>query len=229
MATQMLVGSTTGTVAKVNLLPPEIGENRRTRKVKAGLAAGVAASVALVAVGFVMESSKVGGAESDLAAARREGTRLSTEEKKLQGVRDTYALVDARKALLGRATAAKVKYSTFLTDLSLSMPANVWLTNVSFEARLPALGAVGPRGIARPAANAPVQPGIGTVTFSGVAFDHDDVAEWLESLAKQHGYANAYFTSSAETFIGARKVYEFESSVVLTDQALASAKKPARS
>jgi hypothetical protein len=58
--------------------------------------------------------------------------------------------------------------------------------------------------------------GIGTITFNGVAMSHDDVAVWLESLAKEKGYANAYFTNSTEVGLYSHKVYNFTSSVTVT-------------
>ena len=61
--------------------------------------------------------------------------------------------------------------------------------------------------------SARTEPGIGTVTFSGVGFNHDDVAVWLESLAKQKGYANPYFSTSTEALIGTRTTVNFASTV----------------
>jgi hypothetical protein len=61
--------------------------------------------------------------------------------------------------------------------------------------------------------------GIGTVTFTGVGFSHDDVAVWLESLATQKGYANPYFSSSTETLLGTRKTVNFTSTATLTPAA----------
>jgi hypothetical protein len=49
---------------------------------------------------------------------------------------------------------------------------------------------------------------------------HDDVAVWLESLAKQKGYTSAYFNSSTEKEIGSTKVVDFSSTVVVTREAL---------
>ena len=220
MASQTLIQ--TAAVAKVNLLPPEIDEKRKVRRVHAGLAGGVAATVGVVAVLYMGQVSALSAANDDLATERATGVRLAAQEKTLQNVRDIYAAADAKAALLARATDAKVLYSSFLTDLSLTLPDNVWLTNVTFNETLPALGGSTKGGRASKTA-----VGIGTVSFSGVAFDHDDVAAFLESLAKQRGYANAYFSSSTEETIGERTVYNFEASVVLTDAALAAAK-PAR-
>ena len=65
--------------------------------------------------------------------------------------------------------------------------------------------------------------GIGTVTFVGVGFSHDDVAVWLESLAKQKGYKDPYFSNSTEALIGTRKTVNFTSTVTLTPEALSGA------
>jgi Tfp pilus assembly protein PilN len=221
VASQTLIQ--TAAVAKVNLLPPEIDEKRKERRVQAGLAGAVAATVGVVAVLYMGQVSALSSANDDLATERATGSRLTSQEKTLQNVRDIYASADAKKALLDRATGAKVLYSSFLTDLSLSIPDNVWLTNVTFDESLPVLGS----GTKTAKAAKTPTVGIGTVNFSGVAFDHDDVAAFLEALAKQSGYANAYFTSSTEELIGTRKVFTFQASVVLTDAALAS-KKPVR-
>lgn len=221
MASQTLIQ--TAAVAKVNLLPPEIDEKRKARRVQVGLAGAVAATVGVVGVLYMGQVSALSSANDDLATERASGSRLAAQEKTLENVRDIYATADAKNALLKRATGDKVLFSSYLTDLSLSIPDNVWLTNVTFDEALPALGS-GTKGART--SKVPVV-GIGTVTFEGVAFDHDDVAAFLDALAKQSGYANPYFTSSTEELIGERKVYVFQASVVLNENALAS-KKPAR-
>ena len=43
---------------------------------------------------------------------------------------------------------------------------------------------------------------------------------WLESLAKQEGYADPYFSNSTEALIGTRKTVNFTSTVTLTPKAL---------
>ena len=71
-----------------------------------------------------------------------------------------------------------------------------------------------------PAALGSTVPGIGTVTFTGVGFKHDDVAVWLDSLAKQKGYVNPYFTSSTKALLGNRSTVNFTSTVTMTADAL---------
>ena len=107
--------------------------------------------------------------------------------------------------MLTEAMGEEVRYSQLMSDLSLSVPENVWLTNLTFaQAEVPA--AVGG-----------TEPGIGSLTVSGVGFSHDDVALWLESLAGRYG--NPYFSSSTESLIGPRTVVNFESTAALTPAA----------
>lgn len=193
---------------RVNLLPPEIEVRRRFRRIQYGLGAGVAATVGLVALAFVAAAGSVSAAEQELQAANAENSRLTAESAKYADVTAVYAQAAAAEAMLTEAMGTEVKYSTLLADLSLSVPENVWLESLVFtQAEVaPGVGAT--------------EPGIGSVTVSGVGFSHEDVAVWLESLAGQPSYTNPYFSSSTESLIGPRTVVEFASTATLTPEAL---------
>ena len=200
----------TGLVAlpKVNLLPPEIAESARFRKVQFGLGGGVLAAIGVVAMLYVGASGSLSEANTELETSQATGTQLQAETAKYNDVTAVYAQAAAAEAMLTSAMGEEVRYSQFLNDLSLTVPENIWVKNLTFAqaATPPALGAT--------------EPGIGTVTFSGVGFKHDDVAVWLESLAKQKGYANPYFSNSTEAMVGTRKTVNFTSTVTLTPDAL---------
>ncbi len=53
-----------------------------------------------------------------------------------------------------------------------------------------------------------------------MAFRHDDVAAWLESLATQEGYADPTLADSTAGKVGDRPVVTFTSTVTLTSEAL---------
>ncbi len=207
-ATAQPVGTGLVALPKVNLLPPEIGEAARFRRVQLALGGGVLAAVGVVALLFVGASGSLSDANTELEASTATGSRLQAESAKYAEVTAVYAQAAAAEAMLTQAMGEEVRYSQFLNDLSLTIPENVWVKNITFKQAVvpPALGST--------------EPGIGTVTFSGVGFKHDDVAVWLESLAKQKGYTNPYFTSSTETLIGPRKTVSFTSSATLTSDAL---------
>lgn len=206
--TEQLAGSGLAAVPRVNLLPPEIEERRRFRRIQIGLGAAVVGTVGLVALGFLAASSSVNSANEELAVATAEQSRLQAESAKYADVTAVYAQAAAAQAMLTEAMGKEVRYSQLLSDLSLSVPENVWLTSLVFtQAEVPpAVGST--------------QPGIGTVTVSGVGFSHEDVAVWLESLAGQSSYVNPYFSSSTESLIGPKTVVDFTSTATLTPDAL---------
>lgn len=204
------VGTGMPVLPRVNLLPPEIAETAKFRKIQYGLGGGLLAAVGIVGFLLVSASSSASAADTDLQSATATNASLQAESAKFADVSAVYARAAAAKAMLTEAMGQEVRYSQYMNDLSLTVPENVWLKNVTFT-----------QGDAAGAAPAPgVQPGIGTVTFDGTGFAHDDVAVWLESLAKQKGYTNPYFTNSTEALVGTRKTVTFNSTVTLTDDAL---------
>ena len=201
-----------GTLPRVNLLPPEIAIARRFRRIQAGMGGAVLAAVGVVALLYVAASSSVSTAQSNVDTANAQQTTLQAQTAKYSDVTKVYAKAAAAQAMLTQAMGEEVRYSQFLNDLSLSVPENVWVKNVTFTqtaAAAPAAAAASPL----------TTPGIGTVSFTGVGFNHDDVAVWLESLARQKGYANPYFTSSTEALLGTRKTVNFTSTATLTPAA----------
>jgi len=202
------VGTGHPVLPRVNLLPPEIGEAVRFRRIQLGLGGGVLAALGTVALLYVLAVGSVNDATTELEAATATGTQLQAENAKYAEVTAVYAQAAAAEAMLTQAMGEEVRYSQFLNDLSLTVPEKVWLKNVTFAqaAVPPALGST--------------EPGLGTVTFTGAGYSHEDVAIWLESLAKQQGYKDPYFSSSTEVLVGTRKAVDFASTVTLTSDAL---------
>lgn len=201
---------------RVNLLPPEIAEARRFKRVQLGLGAAVLGAVGVVALLYVAASSSVSDAQGTLDAASAQHSTLQAQTAQYRDVTATINQAAAAQAMLVQAMGQEVRFSELMNDLSLSVPANIWLKSVTFAQTGPAATgtAAGAAG-ALPGAAA----GIGTVTFSGVGFSHDDVAVWLESLASQKDYSNPYFSSSSEALLGTRKTVTFTSTATLTPAA----------
>jgi Tfp pilus assembly protein PilN len=215
VAAQTLGSTTTTAAPRVNLLPPEIAEKAKLRKAQVAMVGTGLAAVAVVGVMYTQQTAKVSDANAQKEQATAASVKLRADLAKLQHVSQTYREVDLAKQTLAAAMHYDVTWSSYLHDLTLTIPENVWLTNMTVKMDVnkpPANGAAGPV----------LDPGLGTVTFTGVAFEHDDVASWLESLTKQKGYANAYFSKSEEALIGDRQVVNFSSTVTLTDKVLSN-------
>jgi Tfp pilus assembly protein PilN len=201
----------TGTLPQVNLLPPEIAERRKLRRLQYALGGLVALSVVAVGGVYEMGHSSVATAQQQLTQAQDQTVLLQSQLAKLSNVDAVNKQLDATKALYVAAMSPEVQWSHYLNDLSLTIPDNVWLTSIAAnETNAPASTAAG----------SVLPTGLGTVTFSGVAFTHDDVATWLETLAKEPGYLDPYFSNSSETLLGPRTIVKFTSSVILGQQAL---------
>ena len=210
--------TTLAMLPRVNLLPPEIAAAQRLRAVQAGLGAGVLAALVVVGGLFVVATGQQHGAQSDLDTAKAKGTSLQAEQAKYADVPKVYAEVDARNAQLTQAMGKEVRWSYFLNDLSLRTPAKVWLTNMVVTEAIDDSTVPAPAPVAGGAAWGTT--GIGTVTFSGHGYTHNDVAAWLRALASQPGLTQPYFTQSQQQAIGDTPSVTFDSQAVITDKAL---------
>lgn len=203
-----LTWGTTATLPRVNLLPPEIAEKRAFRRIQFALGAAILGAVGVIALLYVGATSSVSHAQSDLSASQATNTQLQGQVAKYADVTAVYAAATAAQASLTSAMGDEVRYSQMLNDLSLTVPDNVWLATLGFTSA-PATAPVG--GVA--------STSIGTLTATGTAFSHDDVAVLLESLMGLKTYANSYFTNSSESLLGKRKVVTYTVTADLTPAA----------
>ena len=211
-----LTATRTATLPRVNLLPPEIEQERRFRRVQLGLGAGVLASLGVVAALFLAANGQVADAEGDLADSKSQTSRLEAQAAEYSQVPLVYSKVEAARAQLELAMGKEVRWSFYLNDLSLKTPGKVWLTTMTAAVNQDTAGTA----LAAAAAPGYINPGLGTVTFEGFAVAHNNVANWLDSLAKQKGYDQPYFTDSTKEKIGETEVVKFKSQVSITEDAL---------
>lgn len=205
---------------RVNLLPPEIQAEARFRRTRMLLSLVVVGAVAATAGLYVMASNQVSAASDDLANAQATQVTLKAEAAKYADVPKVYAQVAAAQQQLTLAMGQEVRYSFVLNDLSLTMGHvnGVWLDNLTVA-----------QSVDDPASSKSVlgNPSIGSITFTGKAVNHNDVAAWLDALAKTPYYEDPYLSNSAmNQKIGDQTVDGFSSSVSLTAKALSNRYNP---
>jgi Tfp pilus assembly protein PilN len=203
-----LVGTGSGLLPRVNLLPPEIAERAAFQRVQLGLGAAVVATLGVVGLLFMSASHGVTAANEDLASAQSRGTQLQSQTAAYRDVTATYAAAQAAQLQLTSAMSDEVRYSQLMNDLALSIPSSVWVNSVNFA-----------QTTAVPVPGVTATPPIGTMTVSGTGFTHQDVALWLESLSGGKNYANAYFSNSTEALLGTRKIVNFSTTADVTANA----------
>lgn len=219
LSSETSVLSTGARLPRVNLLPPEIAEGQKLRKVQLGLGAVVAVAICGVAGMYVQASHSVSSAETALTTAQTRAADLDGQIRRFDGITKVMNDAAAAKAQVALAMSDEVRYSWLLKDLSLSIPGNVWVKSLT----------VGPKTAAPgtgPAAAATTTPAVATLTVTGYGLVHDDVALWLESLAGQRNakgqktYDNTYFSNSTEAVVNDHPVVTFTSSADITMTAL---------
>ena len=208
-----LTATRIATLPRVNLLPPEIEEQRRFRRVQSGLAAGVLGAVGVVGAVFLLSVMQANEAQEELDTSTARNVTLQAQANEFAEVPLVYAQVEAAQSQLTLAMGQEVRWSYFLNDLSLRTPNKVWLTTMTV-AQTPAAA------VAAPATSPVMEPGIGTVTFNGRGYAHNDVAAWLDALAKQKGLTQPYFTTSTLEPIGDQRSVNFTSQATITEEAL---------
>lgn len=213
MTTQTVALVGAPALPRVNLMPPEIEEKRRFRRLQFAMGGAVVAAAVVVGGLYSWAHGGVAGAQQQLDQATAQHTTLQGQYNALQSVRDVYSQVASREAMLTQAMGDEVQWSHYLNDLSLRIPDNVWLTNMQVTQNTSAAPS------ATPGQPVLVPSGIGTISFTGVALTRDDVATWLESLAKEKGYTFPYFSQATESKIGTRNVVNFASTVTVTPDA----------
>ena len=213
-----LTATRVATLPRVNLLPPEIEEERRFRKVQAGLGLGVVAALGVVGALTLLANGQVSSAQEDLDTAKARQVALDAKVNEFAEVPKVYAEVETAQTQLSDAMGKEVRWSYFLNDLSLKTPGKVWLTRLTvLQNADPVAGAA---VAATPGTATYGTAGLGTVTFEGQGFAHNDVAAWLDALAKQKGLTQPYFTKSESEDIGSETAVSFASQATITEDAL---------
>lgn len=217
---------------RVNLLPPEIAERQRMRRLQKGLAATVTAAALAVAALHQVAVHDRAAAQRELDAASATAALLATQQHAYASVPVVLKQAQAAKATLTQAMGTEVRWSVLLSDLDAHVPPGVWLTTldvVTADATATAPTAPSPTASPAPATPTPATPatstaptGIATIRFGGSAVSHDAVAAWLVSVGQVPGFSNAYLSSSVEApgSSGTPATFTFTSSVTVTAAAL---------
>jgi Tfp pilus assembly protein PilN len=223
VSTQTIEATGVGTAPRVNLMPPEIAEAARFRRLQLAMGAVVVLAVVIVGGLYMHERSGMSSARSQLASDQAEQSSLQVKFNSLQTVGATFAAVHAKQALLSQALGEEIRWSYYLNDLSLKLPSNVWLSAVSAnETAAPGATAASTPTPTTGALTAATSTTVGTINFSGVGLRHDDVAQWLDALSRIKGFSDPTFSNSTESAIGPRSVVTFATEATLTTGALSN-------
>jgi type IV pilus assembly protein PilN len=201
-------------MSQVNLLPSDLRERQRVRRQTFGVAAAGVVVLLLVAVFFFLQVMRLRDVESDLEAQRAENAQLESDISRLLRFQEVLDQLAARRELLSGILENEVSWSGVLRDVSLVVPSQVWIQDMSGSVTVPTGGTA-------PEAAEGTQPTglIGNITFNGVSLDTPGVALWLTRLEDVQGWANAWLSSATKAELAGSEVVNFSTSVDLTADA----------
>lgn len=175
-------------IPKVNLLPPEIMENRRFAALKRRLLVVLLLVLAGGAAATWWAGTRVDAAQQELDAARARTSTLQAEKAKYAEVPQVTAAVDAALTVRQQAMAADVLWYRYLNDVALATTSDVYLTSMTATLK----GAT-----PTPGADPLTPAGIGTVEISGTAGSLPSVATWMEALDQITGIKGSVLLSAS--------------------------------
>jgi Tfp pilus assembly protein PilN len=201
-------------MSQVNLLPPEIRQRQRLRRLTSLVGLAGVGLLAVVGLFYVLQVMNLGRVEDELRAQEARNADLQAAIQELQPFADLQTALQGKRELNDIVFANEVSWSGTLRDISRLIPSDAYLTDLTGSVTV----ATAAQGEAPEEETAGL---IGSITFNGVARDIDSLAVWLTRLEQVKGWANPWAASAqlteAESGISA---YQFSGSVDLSADAV---------
>lgn len=192
-------------MSQVNLLPPDILQAQRYRRLTSGV---VVAGIVLVAAVFgyyLLQSNELSSVNDEIVAQEATNASIQASIAEKQKYADLQAEAQAQQQLLAAAYAGEVSFSALLMDFSRVIPSDAYVNSLAVQADQATVAAEG------------ATPGlIGGITGSGQAVSIDTLSVFLTRLEQVKGWVNPWMStvSRNEEVNG----YDYSVSVDLTDE-----------
>lgn len=227
------------TTVRVNLLPPEIAQRARQRRLAQVVGALLVVYVGLLGALHAVKLGQVAEARRERDAAQAEAQRLQGQVAALGEFRVLEQTLAERNQLVTTAMAEEVAVARMLNELALQVPATSSLRTLTINleppqdpaaaapAPAPAPATEGAQPSPAPIAPAPIpaaaeEPGtIGELTFEGYSIDRvaPGVETLLITIAGVPSFINTLATASQLEEIGEEQVTAFAGIVEIDDRA----------
>lgn len=193
---------------RINLLPPELAAKRRTRQIAGALLVAGLVVLGLLVVVYGAQRARLASARGELAKQERVNAGLQRRVAQLSQFQRQQTEVQTKERLLAALTANEVRWSSVLTEVSLVIPTDDWLTTFT--------------GLLQQGIVGPGQP-IGTIQVSGCTLlpsegTHLNVAQFLIQMGKPLVFADDPFLTLSS--VGSETCpVQFNAQIQLTEQA----------
>lgn len=201
-------------MSQVNLLPPELLERQKTRRLTSLIALGGGLLVLLLLGFWFLQTQRLSDVNEQIAAQNAVNAGLQAQIGDLSEYQALQEEAAQKEALLTEAYAGEVSFSGLLMDMSRVIPSDAYLTGLNIV-----LSTTTGTAETAPAEGTATSGLIGTISSEGQAAGIESLASWLTRLESVQGWVNPWMTSITETLPGSR-LYTFSSGVDLSSDAL---------
>ncbi|MFH1736415.1 MAG: PilN domain-containing protein [Actinomycetota bacterium] len=214
-------------MTRIDLIPPEVVEKHKARRLIGVVGAGFSVVVIILIVIYALLTGQVIMASNRIDKINQQNKQVQAYIKKLKPYEDRKKAVDERKTIVGTVTENQMKWSSVLNDISMVLPNDVWLKQITIDIN-PILSQK--ESTTAAAAETKTPP----IKLIGYAFDHAAVARLLVHLSEIDQFRSVWLdyateqdisTSTSSTTAGGSStagtaakltVIEFQTTVYLT-------------
>jgi Tfp pilus assembly protein PilN len=177
-----------------DLLPLEINDSRRTRKIRRIVVSALAALVVVVVAWYALATYQMLMAQRNLTDAETSVQRLTRQQKTFSQLVTTQAASKAIGAQLTALLAQDLQWSVLLASLRNAAPSGIQVTGVNGAMLAPENIAAGTGSSSDSTAAKP----IGALVVTGKGVSKAAVAAYVDSLAKVSGLGNPLLGDATE-------------------------------
>ncbi|WP_223691859.1 hypothetical protein [Leifsonia poae] len=173
-----------GAEPRVDLLPPEVRAQRKSRSQHRMLGVGVLGVLVLTFAGVGGASALSLTAQSDLALSQTETGSLLAQQQKFIEVRKVQEEVKLVQAAQEVGASTEIDWRDYLLKVQATLPAEVVLQTINIDSSSPLTAYTQP--------TVPLQGArVATLSFTAQSPTLPQVPSWLDSLASLPGFVDA--------------------------------------
>jgi Tfp pilus assembly protein PilN len=197
-------------VSQVNLLPPDILEAQKWRRLTLLIAAVGAVIVVLVIGFYLLQVNTLSSVNADIEDRNQTNESINAQIASKQKYAALQAEAAAQEQKLSQAYAGEVSFSALLMDTSRVIPSDAYLDTLSLQITDPAAAVEGttPTGL------------VGSITGGGKAVSIDTLATFLTRLESVNGWVNPFINTIGADAETGGWIYSY--AVDLTDEVVTS-------
>jgi hypothetical protein len=181
-----------------NLLPVEIVESRRNRKVRRLVLSALAVFTVLLAMWYGVSALQTTVARGALSDAESDVQRTTRQQRQFGDLVQAQSESQTITAQLNAVLASDLRWTSLTTALQQAAPADVHVSMVAGALSATSSGAAleNPQSARLPSTTTDTL--LGTLTIGGAASSKASIADYLATLAKVPGLADPFVTELVE-------------------------------